>query len=116
MFRNILSEVDRWTSVLSYLRYSQMRSPPYFHTRHHLVLCHCLLDGVVVGLSLLDGRFQGLCEFVGQQRKDRLPDYTGDPCLNPAVALRQRGLIGDPHRVLAILLDAQRKLRPFNFL
>jgi hypothetical protein len=47
--------------------HSHVPSPLHLRARHLLILCHRLLDGLIVWTGLLDGQLQRLGELVGQK-------------------------------------------------
>jgi hypothetical protein len=96
--------------------HSQMGTAANFRPRDMFITHRSRFNCICVGPRILNRRLQRLRKLVWEEREDCLPKNSINPRINPAIGLRHRGFVGDPHGVLAVLLRAQSELVALDLL
>gem|GEM_PF-5180618 len=80
-----------------------MRSSPHLGTGRLFVAHCCRLDGISIGLGLLNRSLQCHRQPFGQISDDRFPKDAVDPSLDLAIGDWKRGFVRDLDRMPAVL-------------
>jgi hypothetical protein len=67
-------------------------------------------DRIWIRSRFLNRQFQAPRRLFRQHGEDCFPDNSVNPRINPAIALRHGGFVGNSHGILAVFLRAQREL------